>query len=315
MESSFIVDLVKAKRGKEINEAVIYISCSKGGGHGHRPKVDCEEGNVFRDIVLPVECGYKSSNSTRDDVVASLQAEYDRLQDGDVFSTWSFSASGYDSRMKVDFKGEMEILKHKKVIDKSGPCDWYTEDFYLHGRFRAKGPNEYEQICKRILGESGFNYVRRWNILKNFFRREKIRTEPLTTDEIECLLEFEKYKLQKTYVQPVGNRGSIQEKSSDLEADVVNMYFTGPKIAAQKAVIAAGNALCSAHNNTLPANSLTMENQSRLQTRGFRFGIASAIMAAFVAYGISAIPVSCLVLLCIQDDRHFRHRSSTCRTS
>eukprot|EP00397_Hematodinium_sp_SG-2012_P064770 GEMP01092310.1.p1 GENE.GEMP01092310.1~~GEMP01092310.1.p1 ORF type:complete len:229 (+),score=26.34 GEMP01092310.1:54-740(+) len=204
MAYPFVLDFVKAKRGREINEAFINISSSYNAGHAHIPTDGCEEGSTFRDIKLPKMC---VRNSMPDDVITSHQAEYDRLEYGDEFSMWLFSASGFNAEYKLDFEGKITQLTHVKV-EKSGPCDWYTTDYALSGRFRKKDPNVYERIFRRILGESGFNYVRRWKISKDLFVRENIRTEPLTTHEIECLLEYEKYKILTTYRQPDGRKFS-----------------------------------------------------------------------------------------------------------
>eukprot|EP00397_Hematodinium_sp_SG-2012_P066446 GEMP01099613.1.p1 GENE.GEMP01099613.1~~GEMP01099613.1.p1 ORF type:complete len:104 (+),score=12.91 GEMP01099613.1:241-552(+) len=89
----------------------------------------------------------------------------------------------------------MSFLRHKKV-EESQSSSAVREDYIIAARFK-ENPNKYEKICKRILGESGFNYVRRWNSLENLFQKEEIRTEPLTVDEIDCLLEYEKYKMLK----------------------------------------------------------------------------------------------------------------------
>eukprot|EP00397_Hematodinium_sp_SG-2012_P063332 GEMP01087278.1.p1 GENE.GEMP01087278.1~~GEMP01087278.1.p1 ORF type:complete len:208 (+),score=29.23 GEMP01087278.1:86-709(+) len=193
MASPFIVDFEKAIRGQELNETIINIKCWNGSSLKQVPMDGCEEGSVFRDHTLPEMC---ASRSMTDDVVASYQAEYDRLEYGEVFSFWLFSASGFDAEMNSDFNGVISQVKHEKV-EKFRPSDRHGTHFHLCGNFRRKGPNQYERIAKRILGESGFNYVRRWNSLENLFQKEEIRTEPLTVDEIDCLLEYEKYKMLK----------------------------------------------------------------------------------------------------------------------
>eukprot|EP00397_Hematodinium_sp_SG-2012_P054140 GEMP01065091.1.p1 GENE.GEMP01065091.1~~GEMP01065091.1.p1 ORF type:complete len:217 (+),score=29.68 GEMP01065091.1:54-704(+) len=215
MAYPFVLDFVKAKRGREINEAFINISSSYNAGHAHIPTDGCEEGSTFRDIKLPKMC---VRNSMPDDVITSHQAEYDRLEYGEVFSFWLFSASGFDAEMNSDFNGVISQVKHEKV-EKFRPSDRHGTHFHLCGNFRRKGPNQYERIAKRILGESGFQYIRRWKVCRNLFQKEKIREEPLTMDEVECLFEYGKYKVLKSFRPNAIPFGAtlVDEKGTPLE--------------------------------------------------------------------------------------------------
>eukprot|EP00397_Hematodinium_sp_SG-2012_P062014 GEMP01083015.1.p1 GENE.GEMP01083015.1~~GEMP01083015.1.p1 ORF type:complete len:227 (+),score=13.43 GEMP01083015.1:42-683(+) len=206
MASSLAVDFEKAMRGKEISEACIDVTGTFGF-----TSTECSDSDDFRNRVLPHLCGqgstspieFKSSEPTLQ-LIASYQKEYDELQDGDDFEFWfpSASARDADSGRNCDFFGRIKWMKSKKVSKNHGAFVHKSEFFSFFGVFRKRYlPNQYEIKWKRILGETVIEYVRDWRICKDRFIREEetVRNEPLTADEVDCLLEYEKYKFVKTH--------------------------------------------------------------------------------------------------------------------
>eukprot|EP00397_Hematodinium_sp_SG-2012_P051889 GEMP01061062.1.p1 GENE.GEMP01061062.1~~GEMP01061062.1.p1 ORF type:complete len:222 (+),score=34.76 GEMP01061062.1:49-666(+) len=204
MLSSLHVDLAKSKKGQEISETFLNATEIRGGISWHQPDDLSEKGRAFRDFVLPIMCSDAFENPIPDLV-------------GEEFTTWLLSAEGRTETHKGDYRGEMSFLRHKKV-EESQSSSAVREDYIIAARFK-ENPNKYEKICKRILGESGFQYIRRWKVCRNLFQKEKIREEPLTMDEVECLFEYGKYKVLKSFRPNAIPFGAtlVDEKGTPLE--------------------------------------------------------------------------------------------------
>eukprot|EP00397_Hematodinium_sp_SG-2012_P057768 GEMP01072522.1.p1 GENE.GEMP01072522.1~~GEMP01072522.1.p1 ORF type:complete len:226 (+),score=16.34 GEMP01072522.1:48-680(+) len=190
---SLIIDVVMVKRGKEIAEKFIDIACSRLSSGQYTPKDICKKGRKFRDEMLPKF----SNNSSNPDALAALTAEYDRLQCGETFTAW-YSYVNRNVEYFFHFDGQVERVTHKKV-EAFSPCRWEVMTFNLVGSFKCEDANTYEKTAKRILGKTGFEYIRRWKICEHLFARKPLREEPLTADESECVLEYQKYRIWKEY--------------------------------------------------------------------------------------------------------------------
>eukprot|EP00397_Hematodinium_sp_SG-2012_P061333 GEMP01081047.1.p1 GENE.GEMP01081047.1~~GEMP01081047.1.p1 ORF type:complete len:231 (+),score=4.99 GEMP01081047.1:57-695(+) len=202
MPRFFVTDMAKAHLGKELS-AGINISSYTTGGKSQLAVSERIKGCRFRESELPRLCEDRHGVPIPD-VLAQHQAEFDQLDYGEVF-TASFFKAGSKEDSGFDFEARITFIRHKKVKLRSR-VDVYRKGHYFEGIFKKPhtDPCKYERICKRIVGETGFEYIRQWPVLRNLFAANfatdgMMRRDPLTADEIECLLEYLKSCVQEDF--------------------------------------------------------------------------------------------------------------------
>eukprot|EP00397_Hematodinium_sp_SG-2012_P061482 GEMP01081488.1.p1 GENE.GEMP01081488.1~~GEMP01081488.1.p1 ORF type:complete len:219 (+),score=23.74 GEMP01081488.1:37-657(+) len=198
MPSFFVTDIAKAHLGKELIAARIDVDAFPSGGKSELVATE-KNGCRFREEVLPRRCLDRDGMPMLD-VLAQHQAEFDQLDYGEVFTAAFFEAGGNQKSHEFDFRGRIDFIWHKKVKPRS-PVVFYKKGYLFLGSFKKPEPCKYERIFKRIVGGTGFEYIRQWPVLRNLFATDGMQKDPLTADEVECLLEYLKSRVQETYTK------------------------------------------------------------------------------------------------------------------
>eukprot|EP00397_Hematodinium_sp_SG-2012_P065383 GEMP01094969.1.p1 GENE.GEMP01094969.1~~GEMP01094969.1.p1 ORF type:complete len:225 (-),score=13.30 GEMP01094969.1:164-838(-) len=185
------VDFAMVKLGEELQECIeitqLYVSST--GTYG----ASDSSHSALKTDHLPEFCtncfGYPIPGLLEDHI-----QKFDELCDGEIFEVVNCSAVG--CYREDDFFGTIKILQYRKASPEHNYSVYLTYDYKLHGKFRGPRMNTFGRIWARIIGSETFNeYMFQNPIFRPFLTYGSKRTELLTIEEVEALLEWKKLKI------------------------------------------------------------------------------------------------------------------------